>query len=429
MRLNVKKVQTPKVTHEGGKAAQTNVTQDLRRSVLACLLWEDSFYESGQEIADRIVQLATKAPDKVVHDLAIEARTKYNLRHVPLLLLAAKPNADAIYNTIQRADELAELLAIYWRKGRKSIPAQMKKGLARAFTKFDEYALAKYNRENSVKLRDVLFMVHAKPLNKEQALLWERLVNNELNAPDTWEVALSAGKDKKETFERLLQEGKIGYLAVLRNLRNMEQAGVDANLMRSTILARKGANRVLPFRYIAAARHAVSFEPELDKAMQDSLADLPKLAGTTLVLVDVSGSMAGPLSGKSDLTRLDAAAALAVVVNSDHKVVYTFADKVVQAPARPGMGGIDAVIRSQPRGGTYLKRAIEELNQKVKYDRIIVITDEQSHDGIAAPLAGSKAYLINVAAYRNGVGYGQWTHIEGFSENVIRYISECENAM
>src|SRR5437868_4040898 len=108
-RLNTK---TNPQTHEGGKAANINAEQQLRRSVLSCLLWENEFYEDGQSIADRIVEYAGKVSPQIVYDLAVEARKKHNLRHVPLLLLSAKPNADAIYNTISRADELTELLAV-----------------------------------------------------------------------------------------------------------------------------------------------------------------------------------------------------------------------------------------------------------------------------------------------------------------------------
>jgi hypothetical protein len=91
------------------------------------------------------------------------------------------------------------------------------------------------------------------------------------------------------------------------------------------------------------------------------------------------------------------------------------------------MAGIDAIKNSQSHDGTYLTSAINTINNKIKYDRIIVITDEQSHDGCTSPLNGSKGYMINVGTSKNGVGYGSWTHIDGFSENVIRFITECEN--
>jgi hypothetical protein len=135
---------------------------------------------------------------------------------------------ETIEATIQRADELSEFLAIYAKvngvgpdKLKGKLSAQAKKGLAKAFTKFDEYQLAKYDRGGAIRLRDALFLVHAKPKDDAQAALWKRLVANELVTPDTWEAALSGGADKKEAFERLLRDGKLGYLALLRNLRNM----------------------------------------------------------------------------------------------------------------------------------------------------------------------------------------------------------------
>jgi 60 kDa SS-A/Ro ribonucleoprotein len=423
MRLNKKP--EPIYTYEGGKASHITPEQQLRRSVMSCFLWEKESYEDGQSIADRIESLAGRVSPNFVHSLAIEARTKHNMRHAPLLLLSVRPNADAIYDVIQRADELTEIIAIHWRDRKKPIPAQMKKGIARAFTKFDEYALAKYNRDGVVKLRDVLFMVHAKPKDAEQAALWKRLVDGNLNAPDTWEVTLSSGADKKDTFERLLTEEKLGYLALLRNLSNMAKAGVDSSLVEGAIVARKGAERVLPFRFIAAARHAPQYEPALDRAMLKSIDALPKLSGKTVVLIDVSGSMKDKLSVRSDMTRMDAAAALGSIIQSDSLQVFTFSDQMVEVPPRRGMAGVDAIIKSQFHGSTNLRLALDNINSKVNYDRLIVITDEQSRDGVTAPKG--RGYMINVASAKNGVGYGQWTKIDGFSENVIRYIYETEN--
>lgn len=435
-------------THEGGPAIRINAEHELRRSVLSCLLWESEFYESGEAIADRIVRLASALPPKVVADLAIELRSSANLRHVPLLLLSvlAKTGAgtprivqDTIEKVIQRADELTEYLAVHAKlsgvtpdKIKPKLSAQMKKGLARAFQKFNEYSLAKYDRANAIRLRDVLFLTHAKPRDPAQADVWKRLIANELAVPDTWETQLSAGADKKETFERLIREGKLGYFALLRNLRNMAQAGCDPVLVKNAIIAREnGAERVLPFRYIAAARAAVQFEPAIDQALSECIAQLPILPGRTVVLVDVSGSMDAPLSGKSDMQRIDAAAALAAIWPGDVRM-FSFSNVVKEVPARRGMAGVEAIISSQAHSGTYLGAALNSINEKVPYDRIIVITDEQSADVVGAPrrnAAGELAmgYMINVASYQNGVGYGKhWVHIDGFSESVLRYIAALE---
>lgn len=439
MRLNVAPLRPHGETHEGAPAAPMNADQALRRSVMSCLLWENEFYEDGEEIGARIARLAAAVPAEKLAALAVEVRTEGNLRHVPLLLLSVlaqtgrgKLVANTIAEVIQRADELAELLAVHAKREgvapnavRRKLSAQMKKGLARALDKFNEYALAKYNRDGAIKLRDVLFLAHPKPRDAEQEALWKRLAGNKLATPDTWEVELSAGADKKATFERLIQEGKLGYLALLRNLRNMAQAGCDADLVRKAILARKGAQRVLPFRYVAAARAAAQFEPALDQALCEAISEMPILPGKTVVLVDVSGSMNDKLSAKSDMTRMDVAAALAAIIPGDVRM-FSFSSQLVEVPARRGMAGVDAILQSQSHGGTFLGNAIANVNRTVKHDRIIVITDEQSADQVPYPVA-SHAYMINVASAQRGVGYGRWTHIDGFSESVLRFMPEVES--
>lgn len=361
--------------------------------------------------------------------LAVEAREQMKLRHAPLMLVCALIKAGGplvaptIERVIQRADELTELVALYWRAGKRPLSKQMKLGLARAFTKFDAYQLAKYDRDGPVKLRDVLFLSHAKPKDEAQAEVWKQLVDRTLKSPDTWEVALSGGADKAETFARLLAERKLGYLALLRNLRNMDQSGVDQALVTEAIVARRGADRILPFRYMAAARAAPRFEPWLDQALAETILEQPIMSGRTIVLVDVSPSMNVRLSAKSDLTRMDAAATLASVIPGDVRV-FSFATEVVEVPPRRGMAGVDAILRSQPSNGTLLGKAMRKING-IAHDRLIVITDEQSQDPVPDPVA-RKAYMINVASARNGVGYGAWTHIDGFSETVLRYIVENE---
>lgn len=418
-------------THEGAPAKRISAEQALRRSVLSCLLWEKEFYEDGQSVAARIADAAALCSKETVAALAVEARNVHGLRHAPLMLLldlirrGGPGVSDAIASTIRRADELGELVALYWKDGKRPLSKQMKVGLAKAFAKFNEYALAKYDRDGPVKLRDVLFMTHVKPKDDAHASLLKRVAERTLVTPDTWEVALSGGADKKETFERLISEGGIGYLALLRNLRNMVDAGCDMELIKQAIVARKGADLVWPFRYVAAARAVPQLEPVIDQALCEAVASGPRLTGVTAVLVDVSGSMDEKLSAKSDMTRMDAAAALASVINGDVRV-FTFSDQVVEVPPRRGMAGVDAVVRSQPHCGTYLGAAVQAINAQVKHDRMIVITDEQSADRIPDPVAKG-AYMINVASFKNGVGYGRWTHIDGFSEAVIRFISETEN--
>ncbi len=304
-------------------------------------------------IAGRIRELVPKVAAEKVAALAVEAREKMKLRHAPLLLVREMARlathrqlvAETLFRVIQRADELAEFVALYWSDGKQPLSAQVKKGLAAAFTKFDEYALAKYNRASPVKLRDVLFLCHAKPVDAAQAELWKRLVAGELATPDTWEVALSAGAgvDKREAWERLLAENKLGALALLRNLRNMAEAKVDEQLVR-TGLYRMKTERVLPFRFIAAARYAPQWETELEQAMLRSLEGQPKLPGKTVLLVDVSGSMDAPLSRRAEMRRNDAAYGLAVLLReiAEQVSIYSFSDKLVRVPSRQGFALRDA---------------------------------------------------------------------------------------
>jgi hypothetical protein len=77
-------------------------------------------------------------------------------------------------------------------------------------------------------------------------------------------------------------------------------------------------------------------------------------------------------------------------------------------------------------GGTYLGAALAKIC-KLAHNRLIVVTDEQSHDRVPDPVA-AKSYMINVASNRNGVGYGRWIHIDGFSEGAIRFIAEAERS-
>lgn len=403
---------------------------------MACMLWESGFHESGQTVADRIKTLVYLCAPDAVAALAIEARENMKLRHAPLLLVRelarhpAKPTnvAATLERVIQRADELAEFVSIYWADGRQVLSAQVKRGLAAAFKKFDAYGLAKYNRDGAVKLRDVLFLCHAKPKDEVQAAVWKQLVDGTLPAPDTWEVALSAGVDKRETFERLLNDGKLGYMALLRNLRNMADAQVNPELIGAALQAGAAKSKALPFRFLAAARAVPRFEPMIDAAMVSALGGLERLPGETVVLVDVSGSMDAQLSSKSDLTRVDAACALAVLVRgiAERARVFSFSNDLVEVPPRAGMALVDAISRSQHHRGTLLGATLEAVKKLApSADRIIVITDEQSQDAVGGP-GNAKGYMINVATSERAVGYGQWMRISGFSESVVQYIQAVE---
>lgn len=428
-------------THEGATAFRVGAAQQLQRSVMSCMLFEKEFYEDGQEIADRIAALVPQVSPETVSDMAIRARTDMKLRHVPLLLCSEMAKYPAhrallkttVYQVIQRADELAEILAIYSR-GRtgtrklNKLSKQLRLGIAAAFTKFSEYDLAKYNRDNAIKLRDVLFVTHATPKDAVQAKLWKKLIDGTLEIPDTWEVAISAAKpeEKAATWKRLLVENKLGALALLRNLRNMQEAKIPDGMIETALRTMK-TERVLPFRFITAARYAPTLEPALEAAMFKCVADAPKFEGRNLIVIDHSGSMDGKLSAKSEMTRFEAAAALAILMREvcPQFGCLAFSDDTKVVPPRRGFALRDSIAASMSSGGTNTGMALQIAN-KAGYDRIIVITDEQSHERIPDPLPGVPAYFINVASHKNGIGYGKWRHLDGFSEAVLDYIRQTE---
>jgi hypothetical protein len=424
-------------THEGGKAKHINVEQQLRRSVMSCLLWEDSFYENGESISARIEALIPQVDALKVVEIAKEAKHKMKLRHVPLFIAVnmlkhathKKYVAELLPELITRADELSEVYAMYWSKGRTPIAAQLKKGMAKAWLKFDEYSLAKYNRDKAIKLRDSLFLSHPKPKDDAQKDLWKRLIDGTLKTPDTWEVAISATKDKKAEWERLITEGKLGGLAYLRNLRNMDEAHVPRNIIVDG-LAKANFSKMLPFNFFAAAKAVPFLESEIEKYMLKAVSGLPMLNGCTLVLVDVSGSMSSSMSKYSLLNRMGAACCLASLLRELCQEVYifSFSDDLKIIPDRRGFALIDAIKTSQPNSSTNLGlalRTLTNLNKGAVDGRLVVITDEQSADLVHTPIRNK--YLINVASEKNGVGYYDWTHIDGFSENVVSFIAEKES--
>ena len=426
------RLDTPARNSVGTPVQSISPEKQLKRLVLASMLWEKQFYLDGTSHAELIASLVKRVSSDFTSDLAKEARSKFKLRHIPLLLTRelariGKLKAEVLTSVVQRADEMSEFLSIYWKDGKTPLSNQVKKGLAKAFTGFNEYQLAKYDKNSAaVSMRDVMFLSHAKPQDEAQAALFKRVANQELKTPDTWETQLSSGADKAETFSRLMAEKKLGALAFLRNLRNMVNAGVPESTIRA-YASSVDVTKVLPFRYIAAAQIVPQFEDMLEAMMLRSLQNVEKLPGKTILMVDISGSMFGTkVSEKSDLDRFDAATALAMLCKEvcEEVEIYTFSENAVRVAPRSGFALRDALFKSQPAGGTNLGNSLRKVSNSSR-DRVIVFTDEQSYDQPTS--AGcDKAYIINVAAYENGVNHQDWTTISGFSEAVIDYIRESE---
>jgi len=255
MRFNFFKAKgTATQNHEGALAWEMDVRAELYAAVVTASL-SDTFYEKANTRLHRIKELVAQNEPLFVAKLAVYTRTHMHLRSVSLVLAAELAHRHAgdslvsrtISRVICRADEITELLAYYQlrneRKGTKKLnrlSKQVQKGIALAFNKFDEYQFAKYNRPADIKLRDALFLVHPKAKDDAQQALFDKIVQDTLATPYTWETELSAlGQLSFETdeqcqqawaakWEELLDSNKLGYMALLRNLRNILEAKVSA---------------------------------------------------------------------------------------------------------------------------------------------------------------------------------------------------------
>ena len=374
----LKEMMTEK-NYEGAKAYAMTPELELYSAVLTASL-SDTFYEKQDERTSRIAQLIGKVSPEFVAQLAVYTRTEMHLRSIPMLLLvelAKVHNGDdlvarAVEKTVLRADEIMELLMCYqWRnpsnderKKLGKLSRQIQNGLQRAFNRFDEYQFAKYDRDNlEVKLRDALFLVHPKAKDEQQQALFDKIVNRQLEVPYTWETELSAlGQQKfdseekkleavREKWEELINSGKLGYMALMRNLRNILQADVSLLEMQKVASRLSDAEQVakskqLPFRYLSAYReiekvkstHTTALMNALELAVKCSASNIKGFNENTRVLLasDVSGSMGSPISARSTVRNYDIGLLLSMLLRNRCKQVVAgiFGDdwKVVNMP-------------------------------------------------------------------------------------------------
>lgn len=473
MKTNVKKTNP---NAYGNQTRELTAYEKLQRSAINCLLWEDTFYEDGESIADRIKKYMKQVTPEQARSVLKEAKVDNKLRHMPLFLLVnmAKNGyltAEDVANTITRVDDMSELLSLYWStdwkdstgntvKNKHTVPKSIVKGIQKALPKFDEYQLAKYRGDRyDVSLKTVIKMTHPKPENAEMEALWGRAINGNLATPDTWEVGLTnchTPAEKKEFWTRMLTEktekgfNKLGALALIRNLRNMQSVNVDEDNIRSA-LGSASMSKILPFQLVTAARYAPQLEDVLETKLLESIDSMEKLEGDTVVLLDTSGSMRSPLSGKGETTCQDVAASMGAIIRGvcNKSIIYTFQEDIQVVPSgRKGFALIDCVRRA-PSGGTSVidctndaVRMYKESHNGKYPARVIVVTDEQTNSdgtgrswrrGTTVKLdnlpSNCNGYIINVGTYENGVGYNNscnYVHINGWSENVLKYISAYE---
>lgn len=438
----------------GMKAAKQDNISLLRRAVLANLLWEKVAYIDGIAVAEEISRLIPLCDPEQVAYLAVEARKIQKLRHTPLFICVEMLKYPAhrgyvkyaLPLIITRADMITDFIALYSAQNGgkvKPLANSAKIGLATTFNNFNEYQFAKYDRNSPVKLRDVMFLVHPTPEQGKEEL-FKKIASRTLDVPDTWEVALSTGKDKKATWIRLIEEGKIGGLAMLRNIRNMMDAGVEKSIIKKGLDGLKSA-MLLPLNYLASARINPEFERDIEDAMIEGYKNLPKLPGKTLFIVDISGSMGNLTSGGSQFSRLDQACAMAMLAANqceDYELVATAGDdgrrigahEHIKYPKR-GFDLAKQIKKTGSRiggGGIFTRQCLEwcERNIGKDFDRVIVFSDSQDCDNVnkTPKPFGKYNYICDVSNNKKGINYkGVWTaEISGWSEHFLTYIAGYE---
>ena len=428
------KEQPATLNHEDAEAFRLSAEMELYTAVVTTSL-SNNFYETANERIERIANLVGKCDARFVAQLAIYARREMNMRSVPLLLIVelAKHHSgdDLVSRTIEkvilRADEIMELLHCYqWRNSQNTIesegsaPAkklsklshQIQVGLQKAFNKFDEYQFAKYDRNNlEVKLRDALFIVHPKAKDEEQQKLFDKITNKTLETPYTWETELSAlgqqsfetTKAKQEAFagkwEELINSGKLGYMAMLRNLRNFLESGVPRKSLTTVANRLSDEQEVVrskqfPFRFLSAYRELMGVASgntqllldALEKAVLETSQNITGFDEDTRVLLacDVSGSMCSPISPKSSVKNYDIGLMLAMLLKNrcENVVCGIFGTdwKVINLPSTSILNNVDLMYKREGEVGyaTNGFKVIEYLSKEgILMDKVMMFTDNQ----------------------------------------------------
>jgi 60 kDa SS-A/Ro ribonucleoprotein len=442
------RVQNKTTNFAGGKALKHAADMELVVSVLTTFL-EDKFYESGDERMERIKNLIALNKPEFVAKLALVAREDFHLRSVSHLLtgeLSLIHRGDNLVSRLinkvaERVDDLIEILSYV----EKPIPNQVKKGIAKALQGFNRYQLAKYKMEGKdVKLVDLFNLIHPKPKTKEQKKDWKDLMEGKLKNEETWEARLSAGENKKKVWSDLVHENKIGYMALLRNLRNIEKDGDKATIKQAcqTISYKDNVlkSKQLPFRFLNAYENVTNQDmlEAIAMAMDFSLANVPTFKGKTLIAIDKSGSMSGDPIKKASIF----GAALMKANNAD---VILYADQVKPVKflkGTPVLGLASMIENDHFSGGTDTSLVFDYAEQQdKKYDRIIILSDNESWvDSIMGQ--GSNAtknrlfpdtfiYALDLAGYgTKDIGGNKVFHLAGWSEKIFNFMEwiEKENA-
>ncbi len=390
----------------GGESFTETPKLELASLMLTSML-KDEFYRSSDATAQRLRELIHAQSDKpFVAKAALYARKEAGMRSVSHLVAAelAKTvkgeswTARFYDRVVHRPDDAIEILACYRSAHGKVIPNSLKKGLGRALARFDEYQLAKYRKDRAeISLVDVVNLVHPPATD---AL--SKLVKGTLAPAETWETKLTqagaAAQDeedlvlrKREAWSELIRTRKLGYFALLRNLRNvLESAPEDLDaalaMLRDENLIRKSL--VLPFRFqtaldavqASALPRAADVLAALSDAVDISLANVPSFPGRTLVALDGSGSMMGrPLQIGSLF------AATLLKANNADVILFSDSAKYVTLNKRDSTLSLAKWLQGQAQAAGTDFHAIFQCADRA-YDRVIILSDMQGWMGHHAPV-------------------------------------------
>lgn len=479
------------VSHNGNPQKLKGSEQALFEIVVSSIYGGDSFYEKAGDRLDRlkkaVANVVASGNLDFIANTAVYARTVFNMRTMPVVLtvlfaeaLRAQkveyPNLrKLVADVIQRADEITDLTAFALGTfgSKKALPMALKRGIADAFNKFSEYQFAKYNRDGEVKLRDALFITHPKAKSPEQGTVFERIRDQSLTTPYTWEVELSKNgqlpvgerKSDKDLWTELLNSDKLGYMALLRNLRNIHEAGVPEAVLTSKVYdvladpAQVAKSKQLPFRFMTAYDNTKQFGStkltrSLSKALDASFANTPVLGENVWIILDVSGSMSSVGYGgygSGDRSQATApiykaavfAAALFKTNGVKNVKLTIFSDRANHLNINPEdsiMTIRDQIMKSVYGGGTNLDSALA-LSKSLGFtpDAVVLLSDMQ----VDATWLASAAQRINsmfpktcakiafnFAAYES-TPVGEicgWYQLAGWSERVFDFVPALRNS-
>ena len=458
---------TINTTNQEGHAAYSMKDKaKLVTQVLTSFFNEQKFYGDNTADMTATIQRVIKDDPAFVSKLAVFARREFNMRSVAHVLtgylaheVEGKPYVkDTIRGICLRGDDATELMSFYLNTFGRPIPNSVRKGINAVITGFDEYTLAKYKGEGkAVKMRDLVCLCHPAPKDAAQSDLWKRLLEDKLATPLTWETELSANGNNKKTWEKLIDSGKVGYMALLRNLRNIANAN-PGNIdkvwaqIENPVAVRK--SRQLPFRFLSAyktldgMRHVGSraFDA-LENAVDASIENMPRLPGTTVIAVDTSGSMSARISNKSDIACVEIGMMLGLIANRicENSLFYTFDTEIKRYAHSRRSGILETCLRDAASGGgTNMDLPFEAMiRDRVKADRVIVISDNMCNAGYT--WYNNKPVQARADEYRRKSGNDLWVHaidlqgygtqqfagpktniIAGWSEKVFNFILLAE---